>query len=60
MANDSIRNEVKAAGVRWWQIADILGIADSTLSVWLRHELTPDKAEAVRAAIRRLKGEVSE
>ena len=59
VANERIRNEVKAAGVYYWQVADYLGIASSTLAVWMRHELPPERAEAVREAIRKIKGEVS-
>ncbi len=41
MANQDIRAEVKSAGLRFWQIADKLGINDGNLSRKLRHEL-PD------------------
>ncbi|MBQ8936047.1 MAG: hypothetical protein IJ049_06630 [Oscillospiraceae bacterium] len=60
MANEAIRNEVKSAGVRYWQIADRIGISAVTLSVWLRHELSPERAVAVRGAIRQLMGEAAE
>ena len=40
-ANQQIRNALENSGVFYWQLADILGISQSTLTVRLRHEL-PD------------------
>lgn len=39
MANQDVRVAAKAAGVKLWQIAEELGIADSAFSRKLRHEL---------------------
>lgn len=54
MQNQDVRNEVKAAGLRLWQIADRLGINDGNLSRRLRRELTPEAKEEIRGIIRHL------
>ncbi len=56
MKNTEIRNEIRKAGLRHWQVADVLNISPATFCVWLRHELDGEKLERVRAAIQRLKG----
>lgn len=43
MANDLIRDEAKAAGVKLWQIAEQLGINDGNFSRMLRRELPSEK-----------------
>ena len=46
MANNDIRSAALSSGVKLWQIADALHIADSSLSRKLRHELpTEEKAK---------------
>ncbi len=57
ICNQDIRNEVKAAGLCLWQIADKLGIGDSRFSVHLRRELSPEKKAKIRAIIAELKAE---
>lgn len=54
-ANAEIRVAVKEAGLKLWQIADYIGIADTTMSKYLRKELPPELREKVLAAIRELK-----
>ena len=54
MCNERIRREMKAHGVRQWQIAEALGISESLLSKWMRHELDSDTAQNVLAAISRV------
>ncbi len=54
-ANAEIRAAVKEAGLKLWQIADYIGIADTTMSKYLRKELPPELREKVLAAIRELK-----
>lgn len=51
MENVEIRNEIKAAGVPHWVVAEEMGIHPSAFSVMLRHELQPERAQEVRAAI---------
>lgn len=46
---------MKESGFTHWQIADALGVNENTLSRWLRHELEPEKAAAIKAAIEKCK-----
>ncbi len=43
MANKIIREELKARGVRHWELAHELGISEQTLVRWLRFELDEDR-----------------
>ena len=42
-ANTIIRDELKARGVRHWELAHELGVSEQTLVRWLRFELDEDK-----------------
>lgn len=53
MLNKDIRNEIKQAGVTYWQVAKALGIADGTFTRWLRFELEGDKRQRVLEAIKK-------
>lgn len=55
--NDMIRQEIKAAGLKHWQVADALGIAGTSLSRWFMAGLTIEQAAAIRIQISRMKGE---
>lgn len=58
MKNQEIRQAAAGAGVRLWQIAEALGIADFTLSRKLRRELPPEEKERIFGIIRELTREV--
>jgi hypothetical protein len=47
MANEDIKRAAAGEGVKLWQIADALGIADCSLSRKLRHELTAEGKEKI-------------
>ncbi len=51
MHNTDIRRAAADAGVKLWQIADALGIADSSLSRKLRRELTCEEKENIMSII---------
>ena len=51
MCNKDLRDSIKKAGVKYWQIADAMGISPDTFTRRMRHELTPEKKEAVLDAI---------
>ena len=51
MTNLGVKNAAKAAGVRLWELADQLGIADTTLSKKLRRELPAAEQEKMVAII---------
>lgn len=57
MQNQDIRRAAAGAGVKLWRIAEAMGMADSSLSRKLRHELSPEEKERVYAVIRRLSEE---
>lgn len=43
MRNEDVRAAAKAGGVRLWQLAEELGLSESTLSRKLRHEWTDEE-----------------
>ena len=55
-ANIEIRNKIKAEGLFLWQVADAMGIQDSTFSRLLRKELSDRDRARVLAAIEKAKG----
>lgn len=54
MANQDIRLMAAGSGVKLWQVADALGIADCSLSRKLRRELSQDEKQKIFAIINRL------
>lgn len=58
MNNIDIRKAAIEAGVKLWQVAEELRIADATLSRKLRHELRNEEREQIMRIIRDLSGEV--
>lgn len=58
MKNLDVRRAAAGNGVRLWQIADALGIADGNLSRKLRKELPDDEKKAIFAIIQNLSQEV--
>lgn len=58
MSNQDIRRTAAGAGVKLWQIADALGIADCSFSRKLRKELPREEKDKILAIIERLSREV--
>lgn len=58
MKNLDVRRAAAGNGVRLWQIADALGIADCNLSRKLRKELPDEEKKAIFAIIQNLSQEV--
>lgn len=58
MKNQEIRRAAAGAGVKLWQVAEALGIADCSLSRKLRRELPLEEKEKVLSLIRELAQEV--
>lgn len=54
MKNKRIREAAAAAGVKHWQIAEALGVADGTFSRKLRHEFDEAETQKVLAIICKL------
>lgn len=51
MANEAIRQAAKENGLRLWEVAEILGVTDSTFSRKLRHELPSEQKQHIVDAI---------
>lgn len=51
MKNTDIRNEITAAGLKLWQVAEAYGTSDTYFSKKLRHEFSDEEKEKVRAII---------
>ena len=49
--NTELKYQMHVSGVSQWMIADVIGVSENTINRWLRHELTPEKKEAVMNAI---------
>lgn len=58
MTNQDIRRTAAGAGVKLWQIAEELGIADCNFSRKLRKELPQEEKDRILAIIERLSQEV--
>ena len=54
LRNQDIRAAIEEAGLRYWWVAEELGIACGTLSNHLRRELSPEEKAEVLSAVRRL------
>lgn len=55
MCNEDLRNEIRIANVKQWEVADAIGISEMTMVKWLRKELSPDKKAMVREGIAAVK-----
>jgi len=51
MNNHEIRGKMKEKGIKQWEIADVLGISEFTLSRWLRKEILDSKRQRILEAI---------
>lgn len=58
MKNQDIRRTAARSGVKLWQIAEVLGIADCNFSRKLRKELPQEEKDNILAIIERLSQEV--
>lgn len=59
--NMEIRKEVVKSGVKMWEVAEAMGIADTTFSRKLRRELPHEQQEHILTVIREIadrKGEL--
>jgi hypothetical protein len=51
MCNKDLRDEMRIANVRQWEVADAIGISEMTMVKWLRKELDAEKKAMVRDGI---------
>lgn len=57
MANERIRKALKAAGVRQWELANVMGISEATIYRTLRTELPEDDTKKMLELIEKLSAE---
>ena len=55
----NLKKHIHAQGILLWHIADKIGVADTTLSRWLRHP-TEEQEARILAALAELKGGVAD
>ena len=51
MCNKDLRDEMRIANVRQWEVAEAIGISEMTMVKWLRRELDDRKKAMVREGI---------
>ena len=51
MCNKDLRDEMRIANVRQWEVAEAIGISEMTMVKWLRRELDDNKKALVREGI---------
>ena len=51
MANESLRAELRNKGLMLWELADILGISEASVTRMLRHELTTEERSNIMAKV---------
>ena len=51
MCNKDLRDEMRIANVRHWEVAEAIGISEMTMVKWLRRELDDSKKALVREGI---------
>ncbi|MBQ6960157.1 MAG: hypothetical protein IJP78_04160 [Clostridia bacterium] len=55
--NQEIRQAIKAANLKQWQVAKACGVTEWTFIRWLRDELSEERRNAIFAAIESLSRE---
>lgn len=50
-ANQKIRVLIESNRLRYWEVANAIGISNSRLSVWLRTEMLEDRKKRVENAV---------
>ena len=51
MCNKDLRDEMRIANVRQWEVAEAIGISEMTMVKWLRRELDDSKKALIREGI---------
>ena len=54
MCNKDLRDEMRIANVRQWEVAEAIGISEMTMVKWLRRELDDNKKVLIREGISRV------
>ncbi len=54
MQNKDLRDAIRIANVRQWEVAEAIGISEMSMVKWLRRELPVDKKMRVQEGIRKV------
>lgn len=54
MCNKDLRDEMRIANVRQWEVAEAIGISEMTMVKWIRRELDDNKKVLIREGISRV------
>lgn len=54
MSNLFIRKEISRNNLRYWEVAEQIGISNGQFSVWLRTQLSEERKQRVLTAIHQL------
>lgn len=57
MTNNEVRRAIRLSGFYFWQVAEKLGMTDSSFSRKLRKELSEDEKQRVYGALKELEKE---
>ena len=49
--NQDVKDAIKKSAAKKWQVANELGVAESTFNTWLHKKLTPEKKQKIMAAV---------
>lgn len=60
MANEAIRDAIREAGLKQWEVADAYGLCEGNFCRLLRHELNEDQRQRVLFAIAQAKAKKEE
>ena len=52
--NQDIKDAIKKSAAKKWQVANELGIAESTFNTWLHKQLSTEKKQKIMAAISKI------
>ena len=55
MENMDIRLKMTQFGIRYWQLADAVGISQSSLCAWMRRPLTDERRDKILPSIEKLR-----
>lgn len=56
--NQDIKSAIKKSTAKKWQVANELGVAESTFNTWLHKKLTPKKKQEIMTAISKVDKQV--
>lgn len=59
-ANEDVRSDAKRRGVFFWEIAEKMGVHESTIIRWFREPFTPERRKAILAAIAEIQAEAAQ